>query len=60
MSDELKPCPFCGGTEERPEWIAHKDSCFMWMQATGKRGDLITAWQRRPTEDALRASRERE
>ena len=49
MSD-LRPCPFCGGTEERPEWIQHKDGCFMWMQATGKKGGIIEAWQTRASD----------
>lgn len=30
----------------------------MWMQVTGKRGDMIAAWQSRPGEDSLKRERE--
>jgi hypothetical protein len=52
MSDELKPCPFCGTklltiqTMEDPRWVKCEHCGTGWMGLF---------WQRRPIEDALRA-----
>jgi len=70
MSDELKPCPFCG---EEPCFVAYgedagpfatrftaecqNDDCIMQSTYVTKT-DAAAAWNNRPVEDALRAERD--
>lgn len=61
MSDELKPCPFCGGAAERREdtgvtgvpyglVILHKDECFLTWEVQSKSDDTVdAAWNTRAT-----------
>ena len=60
---ELKPCPFCGGTEIRgPEYAApdHWIECERCeiIITSRERKSAIKLWNRRPIEDALRAELE--
>ena len=60
---ELKPCPFCGGTEIRgPEYAApdHWIECERCeiIITSRERKSAIKLWNRRPIEDALRAERD--
>src|SRR5574340_379758 len=56
MSDELKPCPFCGEKATKPETMidgcvcCSNPDCVAWTFPS-----TIKQWQTRPIEDALRA-----
>lgn len=63
MTDELKPCPFCGGEagiwkaqQERPAWIACMGRCSVLVSKEYKTdGEAIAAWNTRaglPATDA--------
>jgi Lar family restriction alleviation protein len=59
MTDELKPCPFCGGHAETVETDRHPKLYATWCPtchvSTGKRtakADCIVAWNRRTTQPA--------
>jgi len=59
MSDELKPCPFCGG--EGVEVLDHRErgrpcsvECLECNASTGPQltdGDAVAAWNRRAGEE---------
>jgi hypothetical protein len=67
MSEELKPCPFCGEIAEKYDLdvysIQHKQNCWLvsteyitnfceqWITTTADADE----WNHRPTEDKLRA-----
>lgn len=60
MSDELKPCPFCGF--ERPHFMEEGHWIYMACESCGCGGPVSTQmrdpsdnWNTRPLEDALRA-----
>lgn len=59
MSNELKPCPFCGGNAEvtyaMGEYWARCPRCRASGSMEQTEGLAIEAWSRRPTEDALQA-----
>lgn len=72
MSDELKPCPFCGGAPSAVEteyqyelgtdyaWEIVCPMCgvsMLWADETSSKSyeKLVTDWNTRATEDALRA-----
>lgn len=67
MSEELKPCPFCGVTGDNLRYDhLHKEGCIRWLLDRASRtetkcpGELLRkAWNTRPIEDALRAEIER-
>lgn len=60
MSDELKSCPFCGGTEQRIKssgrwgWFVSCSCCAVGPSAKS-RDDAVTAWNTRiePTQERL-------
>lgn len=59
MTDQLKPCPFCGNNRPR---IVHPDRFCGYCPRCGTIGpmsdtaeDAAAAWDHRPAEDALRA-----
>lgn len=63
MSNELKPCPFCGGEaviyqnyDEYGYWSISCDACHVEM-ISGVRAILVSAWNTRPTVDAKPADR---
>jgi Lar family restriction alleviation protein len=71
MSDELKPCPFCGGlpsyqktafygSEQSPSYVKCR-RCNFYIAKTGTTSDedVLMAWNTRPIEDELRAENER-
>ena len=59
MSEELKPCPFCGKTQHETDgtdmfnWISCK--CDVVGPGGYHTEDAIRAWNTRPIEDTLRA-----
>ena len=50
MSDELKPCPFCGVVPVR-----HDGGMLSTCAHAVSRANIVADWNKRPTEDALRA-----
>ena len=62
MSEELKPCPFCGHEAVATQYIVGgKDVvqctfCSVRTQATDSRREAIRDWNTRPLEDALHTS----
>lgn len=58
MSDELLPCPFCGGTEQKVKssgrwgWFVSCKCCAVGPSA-GSRDEAIDAWNRRCYDTAL-------
>lgn len=62
MSEELKPCPFCGG---EPKVTEREGFAFFWCGECGasskiaKESEAREYWNRRPAEDALTAEVER-
>ncbi len=72
MSEELKPCPFCGNVHEITEtWYdgplygVEGDGCPVWVTAfeeddTREREKVVNLYNSRPIEDALRAELEAE
>lgn len=66
MSDQLKPCPFCGSTatmrggSDRASWIIcdnKKCSATQGLELSGK--NAVQMWNHRHAEDALKAEVER-
>ena len=59
MSEELKPCPFCGSTETRTNYALLPEVICLGCDATIDTGyemdDAIKLWNTRPIEDALQA-----
>ena len=64
MSEELKPCPFCGKKASiqdcsyygsAPAWSAMCDNptCFAYTEAFKTKKEAIERWNNRPAEDAL-------
>ena len=53
MSNELLPCPFCGGTQDEDGAIDHGESCFvyqlidMFMYGSGSKNIIEKAWNTR-------------
>lgn len=48
--DELKPCPFCGGTERATNWGLHRARCVECGATSGDyltRKEAVAAWNRR-------------
>ena len=66
MSENLNPCPFCGG-EDLSVHFDDGFSCYVWCGDCGSKTDnrhptkkeAIKAWNTRPAEDALKAEVER-
>ena len=62
MTDDLKPCPFCGSTElqigrnpTRPLWEVECYACWGVMTSDTSQSKAEHDWNRRRPEDALRA-----
>ena len=64
MSEELKPCPFCGKKASiqdcsyygsAPAWSAMCDNptCFAYTEAFKTKKEAIERWNNRPAEEAL-------
>ncbi len=58
MSEELKPCPFCGSTEIRYGYgplfpVVWCNKCDAQVQDVDDVDDAIKLWNTRPIEDAL-------
>ena len=68
MSNELKPCPRCGGLakyfniapygREEPHWIADCAADCPEGRSDGSEAAAAAEWNSRPVEDALRAERD--
>ena len=57
MSNELKPCPFCGstvGTKRKDNWVKCCDCSARGSQELD-RDTAHISWNNRPIEDALKA-----
>lgn len=60
-TDELKPCPFCGGTdlklfgESAPEWWVTCQTCRSSSPTSSSKGQAVGAWNRRVTQPAASA-----
>ena len=52
MSEELRPCPFCGGDKIEPSRFYMQQQCQLCRADAG-------LWNKRPIEDALRAENEK-
>ncbi|NIR30241.1 MAG: hypothetical protein GWN84_13210, partial [Gammaproteobacteria bacterium] len=64
MSEELRPCPFCGGPGEHREVDEgdHRivcEDCGAMCETMGDASGAARAWQGRPVEDELRVEVER-
>lgn len=56
MSDELKPCPFCGVKNTDVGFIDHAGSCYLMQKyMNSPKNKLIAAWNRRPLESRLKS-----
>ena len=55
MSEELKPCPFCGDKVERDGNVVHCYTCCTSNNEEWLDGIVPEAWQDRPIEDQLQA-----
>lgn len=65
MSEQLKPCPFCGGSaveirtdDNRISWYVFCTDCGLMAGYAMKKDDLLVAWNRR-TEEELPSAAER-
>ena len=68
MSEDLKPCPFCGDAEDLTitrindstlYWCFECESCDYNRYIFGNKEEAIKIWNTRPAEDALTAEIER-
>ena len=59
MSDELKPCPFCGGDPSASTERVGNSTWLTFVRCGPCAFDMqMSKWNRRPIEDALRAELE--
>lgn len=63
MSEELKPCPFCGNTPKveitNPGSLIYQPRIYLSCPECGVDSMIPTNWNTRPAEDALKAEVER-
>lgn len=60
MSEELKPCPFCGGEAKLPNsggvFWAICNNCCTYQQITHDRAEAIAAWNKRQHDAIIEAT----
>jgi hypothetical protein len=57
MSEELKPCPFCGKEQSEENFFScdgYPQACGCW-ETTHSGEEAVNVWNTRPIEDELRA-----
>jgi hypothetical protein len=59
MTDEIRPCPYCGAKNTDVGFIQHTDNCYLMQKyMRAPKAKLIEAWNTRPLEAALETERD--